>query len=295
MDFFIKTSRLSRVCFPCWETPLQTREWWPGRRLSVTGADSRLTGSLKGPPGRQIPCAVLTGTATLRCPLEFLIPFPGGPVVKNLSASAGDVGSLPGPRRSALLRRRWGRGSQPPSCGRELRRQLPKPDALEPPPLQGGGCPGLGRSAKQRRPGRPEVNTGASKQTRKAKMTFQQAPGQQNLLPLCWLLGTVPGLNAAPKQYFQIVQVDLPEVVHSLTKSSEGPQSIALTTVMICYIPSMGDSVTKHTNHRVNRKGGRWASSSLPESSCLEPQTHAERESFPKKLQFFKKSFPNRR
>ena len=110
---------------------------------------------------------------------------------------------------------------------------------------------------EQPRPGQPEVNTGASKQTRKAKMTFQQAPGQQNLLPLCWLLGTVPGLNAAPKQYFQIVQVDLPEVVHSLTKSSEGPQSIALTTVMICYIPSMGDSVTKHTNHRVNRKGGR--------------------------------------
>ena len=26
--------------------------------------------------------------------------FPGGPVVKNLPASAGDTGSIPGPRRS---------------------------------------------------------------------------------------------------------------------------------------------------------------------------------------------------
>ena len=31
------------------------------------------------------------------------VHFPGGPVVKNLPASAGDMGSIPGPGRSHML------------------------------------------------------------------------------------------------------------------------------------------------------------------------------------------------
>ena len=30
--------------------------------------------------------------------------FPGGPVVKNLPATAGDMGSIPGPRRPTMPR-----------------------------------------------------------------------------------------------------------------------------------------------------------------------------------------------
>ena len=33
----------------------------------------------------------------------FCVDFPGAPVVKNLPANAGDMGSIPGPGRSHML------------------------------------------------------------------------------------------------------------------------------------------------------------------------------------------------
>ena len=33
--------------------------------------------------------------------------FPSGPVIKNLSANAGDIGSIPGPGRSHMLQSSW--------------------------------------------------------------------------------------------------------------------------------------------------------------------------------------------
>ena len=38
---------------------------------------------------------MLNRDEALKCMLEF----PGGPVVKNLPANAGDMGSIPGPKR----------------------------------------------------------------------------------------------------------------------------------------------------------------------------------------------------
>ena len=34
---------------------------------------------------------------------RVFLDFPGGPVVKNRPANAGDMGSIPGPRRSRML------------------------------------------------------------------------------------------------------------------------------------------------------------------------------------------------
>ena len=36
--------------------------------------------------------------------IKNVLDFPGGAVVKNLPANAGDTGSVPGPRRSHMLR-----------------------------------------------------------------------------------------------------------------------------------------------------------------------------------------------
>ena len=44
---------------------------------------------------------MLTQEQTLKI---LLLGFPGGAVVKNLPANAGDMGSSPGPRRSHMLR-----------------------------------------------------------------------------------------------------------------------------------------------------------------------------------------------
>ena len=44
-------------------------------------------------------------TATKKTMLKKKGDFPGGPVVKNLPANAGDMGSIPGPGRS---HRPWG-------------------------------------------------------------------------------------------------------------------------------------------------------------------------------------------
>ena len=41
---------------------------------------------------------MLNRDEALKCMLEF----PGGPVVKNLPANAGDMGSIPGPVRSHM-------------------------------------------------------------------------------------------------------------------------------------------------------------------------------------------------
>ena len=35
--------------------------------------------------------------------LNINMDFPGGPVVKNLPANAGDMGSIPGPKRFHML------------------------------------------------------------------------------------------------------------------------------------------------------------------------------------------------
>ena len=43
--------------------------------------------------------------------------FPGGTVVKNPSASAGDMGSSPGPGRSHMLQSNYARASQLLSLG----------------------------------------------------------------------------------------------------------------------------------------------------------------------------------
>ena len=61
------------------------------------------------------------------------VAFPGGPVIKNLSASAGDLGMIPGPGRSHVL---WGNQA----CVRQLLNlrsrarelQLLKPTFLDP-------------------------------------------------------------------------------------------------------------------------------------------------------------------
>ena len=44
---------------------------------------------------------------------KHLRGFPGGAVVENLPANAGDMGSSPGPGRSHMLRSGWARASQP--------------------------------------------------------------------------------------------------------------------------------------------------------------------------------------
>ena len=40
---------------------------------------------------------------------RFVEGFPGGAVVENLPANAGDTGSSPGPGRSHMLRSNWAR------------------------------------------------------------------------------------------------------------------------------------------------------------------------------------------
>ena len=42
----------------------------------------------------------------------FCVDFPGAPVVKNLPANAGDMGSIPGPGRSHML---WDDWAHPPA------------------------------------------------------------------------------------------------------------------------------------------------------------------------------------
>ena len=56
--------------------------------------------------------------------------FPGGAVVKNPPANAGDIGSTPGPGRSHMLRSSWAHVPQPPSlCSRAREPQLLSPYA----------------------------------------------------------------------------------------------------------------------------------------------------------------------
>ena len=51
--------------------------------------------------------------------------FPGGAVVKNLPANAGDMGSSPGPGRSHMPRSKWARAPQLLSlCSRAREPQL---------------------------------------------------------------------------------------------------------------------------------------------------------------------------
>ena len=72
--------------------------------------------------------------------------FPGGAVVKNLPANAGDTGSIPGPGRSHMPRNNYARAPQllslrsrarepqllKPACPRAHALQLLKPAHLEP-------------------------------------------------------------------------------------------------------------------------------------------------------------------
>ena len=59
--------------------------------------------------------------------------FPGGTVVKNLPANAGDTGSSPGLGRSHMPRSNWAREPQLLSlCSRAHEPQLLKPVCLEP-------------------------------------------------------------------------------------------------------------------------------------------------------------------
>lgn len=56
-------------------------------------------GSRPSPPPMKDKCDWLQ-----QCPKYVPIDFPGGPVVTNLTASAGDMDSIPGPRRFHLPR-----------------------------------------------------------------------------------------------------------------------------------------------------------------------------------------------
>ena len=59
--------------------------------------------------------------------------FPGGTVVNNLPASAGDTGSSPGPGRSHMPQSNWARAPQLLSLhSRAHEPQLLKPERLEP-------------------------------------------------------------------------------------------------------------------------------------------------------------------
>ena len=59
--------------------------------------------------------------------------FPGGAVVKNPPANAGDTGSSPGPGRFHMPRSNWARAPQLLSlCSRAHAPQLLKPAHLEP-------------------------------------------------------------------------------------------------------------------------------------------------------------------
>ena len=59
--------------------------------------------------------------------------FPGGAVVKNPPANAGDTGSIPGPGRSHMPRSNWARAPQLLSLPSRTREpQLLKPSGLEP-------------------------------------------------------------------------------------------------------------------------------------------------------------------
>ena len=56
--------------------------------------------------------------------------FPGGEVVKNPPANAGDTGSSPGPGRSHMPRSNWARAPQLLNlCSRARERQLLSPRA----------------------------------------------------------------------------------------------------------------------------------------------------------------------
>ena len=56
--------------------------------------------------------------------------FPGGTVVENPPANAGDTGSSPGPRRSHMLQSNWARAPQLLSlCSRARKPQLLSPRA----------------------------------------------------------------------------------------------------------------------------------------------------------------------
>ena len=59
--------------------------------------------------------------------------FPGGAVVKNPPANAGDTGSIPGLGRSHMLQSNWARAPQLLSLRSRAREpQLLKPACLEP-------------------------------------------------------------------------------------------------------------------------------------------------------------------
>ena len=59
--------------------------------------------------------------------------FPGGAVVKNPPANAGDMGSSPGPGRSHMPQSNWAHAPQLLSlCSRTREPQLLKPVHLEP-------------------------------------------------------------------------------------------------------------------------------------------------------------------
>ena len=59
--------------------------------------------------------------------------FPGGAVVKNPPANAGDTGSIPGLGRSHMLQSNWARAPQLLSLRSRAREpQLLKPTCLEP-------------------------------------------------------------------------------------------------------------------------------------------------------------------
>ena len=59
--------------------------------------------------------------------------FPGGAVVENLPADAGDTGSSPGPGGSHMPRSSWARAPQLPSLRSGAREpQLLKPVCLQP-------------------------------------------------------------------------------------------------------------------------------------------------------------------
>ena len=63
--------------------------------------------------------------------LTAVVGFPGGPVIKNLPANAGDTGSIPSPGRPHMLQRNWAHVAQLlNSCSRAWDPQLLKPECL---------------------------------------------------------------------------------------------------------------------------------------------------------------------
>ena len=74
-------------------------------QLKVTGMISANKRSTEKRSGNKFSWNILEKTHFLEVVIEELFAgdFPGGAVVKNLPANAGDTGSIPGPGRSHML------------------------------------------------------------------------------------------------------------------------------------------------------------------------------------------------